>query len=212
MQVQDDVEVLKDPRKIFYKSNEELKRGLVGLNLAVALTKNFSRKIYTKEFFENNIRIESKRSGHKEINFGVIDRELLDGVLNENLIFEWMVYSDNQGRKLLGLADYKGVDLENDESFRRGGSPEYEFARFERKCYKDFRKRVQSQKDDMQNAFRRVFAETAAKQLTEKVDPLEFTARLFSSNDPAEEIANLLKSLGEKSETIEIEYKEKKNN
>ena len=64
----------------------------------------------------------------------------------------------------------------------------------------------------MQNAFRRVFAETAAKQLTEKVDPLEFTARLFSSNDPAEEIANLLKSLGEKSETIEIEYKEKKNN
>lgn len=209
MQLEDDAEVLRDPCKIFYKSDEELKRGLIGLSLAVALTKNFSRKIYNKEFFEHNIRVERKKPGCIEINFGAMDRDALDGVLTENLVFDWMVYSDNKGRGLLGLADYKGIYLEDDIDFRRGGSKVYEFARFERKCYKYFREKVQHQKDDMQDAFRRVFAEAAAKQLTEQIDPVAFTAKLFNSSDPAKEIASMLKSLENNSKQLEIEYKKK---
>lgn len=210
MQVEDDVEVLRDPRKIFYKSGEELKTALIGLGLAVALTKNFSRKIYTKEFFEDNIRVERKKSGNLFIHFGAMDRDVLDGVLTEGLIFDWMVYSDNKGRGILALADYKGVYLDDDLNFRRGGSKVYEFARFERKCYRHFCEKVQHQKDDMQDAFRRVFAEAAAKQLTEQIDPVEFTAKLFNSSNPAKEIENMLKLIGNRSDYPKIEYKDKK--
>lgn len=207
MQVEDDAEVLRDPRKIFYKSGEELKKGLVALSLAVALTKNFSRKVYTKEFFEDNIRVERNKNGNMIINFGAMGREVLDGALSENLVFEWMLYSDNKGRGLMGLADYKGIYLDDDINFRRGGSQVYEFARFQRKCYRHFREKTQHQKDDMQDAFRRVFAEAAAKQLTEQINPVEFTAKLFSSADPAKEIANMLEKLGKQSDFLKIEHK-----
>lgn len=211
MQTEDDMEVVRDPRKIFYKSEEELKTALVGLGLAVALTKNFSRRVYTKEFFEDNIRIERKKSGNLFIHFGAMNRDVLDGVLTEGLIFDWMVYSDNKGRGLLGLADYKGVYLDDDLNFRRGGSKVYEFARFERKCYRHFRDKVQQQKDDMQDAFRKVFAEAAAKQLSAQIDPVEFTAKLFNSQNPAKEIENMLKSIGKRSDYLEIEFKDEKN-
>ena len=208
MQVEDDVEFLKDPRKVFYKSDEELKIGLVALGLAVALTKHFSRKLYNKEFFEGNIKIDRQKSGEvKKIDFGNISRELLDDMLDENLIFDWMVYRDNKGRGIMGLADYKGIDLEDDTNFRRGGTPVYEFARFERKYYKYMRGKVSRQKDDMQDAFRRVFAEAVAKQLASQMDPVEFTAKLFSSQDPAKEIENMLKSMDHRSKGLKIEHK-----
>lgn len=207
MQMEDDAEVLRDPRKIFYKADEELKKGLIGLSLAVALTKNFSRKVYTKEFFENNIRVERNKNGNMIINFGALDREVLDGVLNENLVFEWMLYSDNKGRGIMGLADYKGVYLDDDINFRRGGSQVYEFARFQRKCYRHFREKTQHQKDDMQDAFRKVFAQEVAKQLAVQINSMEFATKLFSSNDPAKEIANMLEKLEKQSDFLKIEHK-----
>lgn len=207
MQVEEDEEVLRDPRKIFYKTDEELKCALTGLCLAVALTKSYGRKKYNKEFFEGNIKIYHPDSRIKKIDFGEVDRELLSDVLNENLIFDWMVYRDNKGRGIMGLADYRGIDLEEDVGFRRGGTPVYEFARFERKYYKKMREKVGRQKDDMQDAFRRVFAEAAAKKLTEQIDPVEFTAKLFSSSDPAKEIANMMKQLEKQSEFLQIEHR-----
>lgn len=211
MQMEDDVEVLRDPRKIFYKSDEELKVGLVALGLAVALTKQFSCKLYNKEFFEDNIKIDRQKVGSlKKIDFGNIDREMLTDILNENLIFDWMVYRDNKGRGIMGLADYKSIDLEGDADFRRGGTPAYEFARFERKYYKYTREKLGHQKDDMQDAFRRVFAEEAAKQLASQINSVEFAAKLFSSNDSAKEITNMLKTISDRSETLKIEYKSKK--
>jgi len=212
MQMEDDAEVLRDPRKIFYKADEELKTGLVALSLAIALTKHYSHKVYSKEFLADNIRIENKHSGDiKRIDFGNINSELAADILEEGLIFDWMVYRDNKGRGIMGLADYKGVDLEADSEFRRGGTPVYEFARFERKYYKYMREKISRQKDDMQDAFRKVFAEEAAKQLAAQINPVEFAAKLFTSNNPAKEISNMLKMLDNKSEQLKIEYKDKKN-
>ncbi len=111
----------------------------------------------TVKFFEDNIRVERNKNGNITINFGAMSREVLDGVLSEDLVFEWMLYSDNKGRGLMGIADYKGIYLDDDINFRRGGSQVYEFARFQRKCYRHFREKTQHQKDEMQDAFRRVF-------------------------------------------------------
>lgn len=208
MQVEDDAEVLRDPRKIFYKADEELKIGLVGLCLAIALTKHYSHKVYSREFLADNIRIENKHPGDiKRIDFGNIDEELVADILEEGLIFDWMVYRDNKGRGIMGLADYKGVDLEADSEFRRGGTPVYEFARFERKYYKYMREKARRQKDNMQDAFRKVFAEEAARQLVKQINPVEFAAKLFSGGDSTKEIANMLKSIENKSEVLYIENK-----
>ncbi len=178
------------------------------MSLAVALTKNFSRKVYTKEFFEDNIRVERNKNGNMIINFGAMGREVLDGALSEDLVFEWMLYSDNKGRGLMGIADYKGIYLDDDINFRRGGSQVYEFARFERKYYKKMREKISKQKDEMQDAFRKVFAEAAAQQLATQINPVEFAARLFNSKDSAKEIENLLKSIENKTtDTLKIEHK-----
>lgn len=209
MQVEEDEEVLRDPRKIFYKTDEELRCGLTGLCLAIALTKSYTRKKYNKEFFEDNIKIYHPDKQTKKIDFGEIDKELLSDVLDENLIFDWMVYRDNKGRGLMGLADYHDIDLEEDVNFNRGGTPVYEFARFERKYYKKMREKAGKQKDEMQDAFRRVFAEAAARQLAEQINPVEFAAKLFNSKDSAKEIENMLRSLDKHSEQLKIEYKNK---
>lgn len=207
MQVEEDEEVLRDPRKIFYKTDEELRYALTGLCLAIALTKSYTRKKYNKEFFEANIKIYHPDKRSKKIDFGEIDKELLSDVLDENLIFDWMVYRDNKGRGLMGLADHHEIDLEVDVNFNRGGTPVYEFARFERKYYKKMREKAGKQKDDMQDAFRRVFAEAAAKQLATKIDPVEFTARLFNSSDPSKEIADMLQYIGKENDALQIEHK-----
>ena len=55
-----DPEVEKDPRKIAYKTNEELRFALIALCLSIALTDHRSKSKYTKEYFANNIYVKSQ--------------------------------------------------------------------------------------------------------------------------------------------------------
>ena len=99
--MEDDAEVLRDPRKIFYKSGEELKKGLVALSLAVALTKNFSRKVYTKEFFEDNIRVERNKNGNMIMKFN-------DAFASRDT---YVLEMNNQQNEIIGLLLVMAVEI-----------------------------------------------------------------------------------------------------
>ena len=56
-QALDDAEVRRDPRKLRYKTAQELKYSLVAICLAQALTNPARRQAENKEYFMNNIQV-----------------------------------------------------------------------------------------------------------------------------------------------------------
>lgn len=133
-QVLDDMEVQKDPRKIAYMASQELKIALVALCLSRSLMNPRAPKNYNKEYFEANIDIETLEGNIKNITFKNISEKEVDKALNIELVCDWMIYRDKNGKGIRALMDEKNFhqDLED---YQKGGNPVYEFARFERKFF-----------------------------------------------------------------------------
>ena len=68
-QILDDLEVKRDPRKISYMANQEMKTALVALCLSRSLMNPRAPKSYNKEYFEENINIETIDGNIKNITF-----------------------------------------------------------------------------------------------------------------------------------------------
>jgi hypothetical protein len=90
-----------------YKSNEELKTALIAILLSRVLTNHRSKQKYNKEFFENNINIYTDTNGIKNIIFNQIDENEVDKSINHEIIFDWMIFRDKEGRGIHALIDEK---------------------------------------------------------------------------------------------------------
>lgn len=186
-QVLDDLEVKRDPRKIAYMANQELKVALVALCLSRSLMNPRAPKSYNKEYFEENINIETIESNIKNITFKNISEKEVDKALNIELVCDWMIYRDKEGKGIRALMDEKTFhqDLED---YQKGGSPVYEFARFERKYYEHKQGKDVANKESAQEAFRNAIvketaAEIARQQLAAGKNPMELVNLLFAPQD-----------------------------
>ncbi len=210
-----DIEVEKDPRKIAYKTNHELKIALTALCLSVVLSNHRSKNKYNKEFFEDNIFIESENNETVYIRFENIEEKIVDEAINAELIFDWMVYRDNEGRGIYALINEKTCSMELDD-YNAGGCPVYEFARFQRK-YHEYKKHKEiKNKESAQEAFRNAVAQQVASQITTQQllngkDPMEFVNILFGKPDFDNSIKEITKSLAKnKNKPLQISYDKKK--
>lgn len=131
-QVLNDTEVVYDPRKINYKSNQELKAALVALLLSRALTDPSRRRIENKEYFAENVTVYMQGEQTKVLGFGELPPYQVQESLYPEIINDWMIYRDNAGLGIKALIDNK-TNLVGLDSYRAGGDPIYEFARFHRK-------------------------------------------------------------------------------
>jgi len=201
-----DIEVCKDPRKIAYKTNQELKLALVALCLSVVLTKHRSKNFYDKEYLENNILVENISNGTVFVGFNQIEEYIVDEAIDSELVFDWMVYGDFQGRGISALINEKMCDIEL-EGYNSGGCPVYEFARFQRK-YFDYKRRKQNKdKAQAQDTFRnaivqQVANQIAAQQLMNGNNPLDLVNLLFDSKDYDKALRQLTKSTTENPDKI----------
>lgn len=211
-----DDEVERDPRKIAYKTNQELKIAMISLCLSIALMNHRSKNKYTKEFFEDNIFIESENNDTLNIRFENIEEKIVDNAINPELIFDWMIYRDNEGRGIFSLINEKVCDISDLNDYSTGGDAVYEFARFQRKYHTYKKKKETKSKESAQEAFRNAVAQQVAVQITSQQllsgkDPMEFVNMLFSKPDFENSIKEITSSFdANKPKTPQITYKKKK--
>ena len=189
-------EVQRDPRKISYMANEELKMGLAAILLSHVLTHSLSKARYTREYLFNNIFVYVEDDGSaKHVNFAGIEHSIVQDAIYPEIVYDWIIYRQPDGRKINALSDEK-THYQGLKNFQRGLSPISEFSRFERKLFEDRQKKIQDQKEATQQAFRDSFVQqiaiATAKQLMENSDPIQIANQLFAAEDYAKAIENIL--------------------
>lgn len=212
-QVLDDGEVLRDPKKLIYKTNHELKYALTAICLARSLINPHTRNYENREFFEANISIALSDDGYKTVCFGAISPEDVKEAIYPEIIHDWIIYRDKYGRGINALMDEK-THLDLIENFQRGGEAAYEFARFERKLSERRFKKEDAAKENAQETFRNVMvqavaAEIAKQQLAAGKNPLELVNMLFSSKDYNKAVKELSSPQISKQTTQFLENKNK---
>ena len=186
-QVLGNSEVIKDPRKIIYKKNQEFLYALVGIVLAQSLTDPSRKKSEGKEFFEDNITIQTKGESVKYIDFGKIKPEHVREAIYLEIIEDWKIFRDREGLGITSLLDEK-TNLAGLSGYKKGGDKLYEFARFHRKYTEKERRKEEAARESAQTAFRNamvqaVATQVAQQQLLEGKNPMEIVEMLFAPND-----------------------------
>ncbi len=159
-QATNNFEVKKMPAKLLYKVNEELKLALVALLTTCALLNPKRHTTDTEIFFQTQLKIIQKDAHRKQIDFGEINPVLLEQFLIQEMVNDWILYRDICGDGIYALVDQKTA-LQGLDSYHKGGSPVYEFARFYRK--------FMEQKIKGKQKLNESFQEIAMKSLSEKL-------------------------------------------
>lgn len=212
----DDDEVEKDPRKIAYKTNQELKTALTALCLSIVLINHRSKNKYNKEFFDKNIFVESESNDVVNIRFENIEDMIVEDAINAELIFDWMIYRDDKGRGIFALINEKVCDIDELKDYNTGGDPVYEFARFQRKYHTYKKIKETKNKETAQEAFRNAVAQQVATHITSQQllsgkDPMDFVNLLFGKPDFENSINDIIKSF-EKNSNTPLKISHKKDN
>lgn len=179
-------EVVKNPLKISYKTNEYIKQALVAICLSYSLVNPRRKMRENKDFFEKNIMIYQKNHIEKLIDFGNIVDDTVTNSIYWEIVEDWKLYVDKDCGGIKALIDEK-TNLIGLDNYARGGDPLYEFARFHRK-YTEKEKVVEEKsriaaKDAFRGAvLQSVASEIAKKQLEQGKDPMEVIESLLGDN------------------------------
>ena len=189
-------EVMRDPRKIVYYANDELKLGLVAILMTHVLNNHLSKAKYTEDFFLEHLTVYTNKQGTvKYIDLIDIEDKIFQSALYDEIVYDWIIYRSPGSRGIKALSDEKTESL-GLEGFSRGLSPVSEFSRFERKYFETKQKKTKEDRESAQRAFRNTFvkqvAQEAAKQLLKTQDPMSLAKLLFATKDYEAEIQNLL--------------------
>ena len=192
-------EVRRDPRKIIYYANDELKLGLAAILMSHVLTNHLSKAKYTEEFFLEHIIVYTDQSGKvKHVDLTDVEQKVFDAALNDEIVYDWIIYRSPGSRGIRALSDEK-TEAQGIKGFSSGLSPVSEFSRFERKYFEEKQKKTKNDRESAQKAFRNTFvrqvAESAAKQLLKTQDPMKMAKLLFATKDYEAQIQNLLEDL-----------------
>lgn len=177
-------EVMRDPRKLMYMTNQELKTSLVAICLAGSLVNPMRKRREDLRFFIDNITVNVDESNTKFINFGQINAYDVQESIYADIVEDWKIYRDNDGQGIITLMDDK-TNLVRLDGYAMGGNPLYEFARFHRKYTEKERKKEERGREEAQIAFRNEMARTIAHQVTEQQllqgkNPMELLEMLFA--------------------------------
>ena len=175
-----DEEAQRDPRTIFYKTNSNLKKALVSLCLTQALINKRSKGYCTKDYFEANINVLTKGDGSsKKIEFGNCEEKEVLAAINEEMVFDYILYSQGRGIEAFSMdkTNCRGLS-----SFTPGGNQTYEFARFEKLYHEEKTKKLAEEKEKLQLAFKETFLkELAVGMAQQQLEKNENIGQLISS-------------------------------
>ncbi|MDR1025851.1 MAG: hypothetical protein LBL47_00490 [Lactobacillus sp.] len=183
-QILNNPEVMRDPRKIGYMANQEMKFALTAICLAQNLVDPLRKYKENLEFFLDNISVTTEEDGVKSLGFGKIRTEAVQEAIYWDIIEDWKIYRDKEGQGIITLMDEK-TNLVRLDGYKMGGNPLYEFARFHRKYTERERKKEEKARESAQEVFRNemvkaVASHVAQQQLLEGKNPMEMVELLFA--------------------------------
>lgn len=192
-------EVMRDPRKITYVANSELKLGFIAVLMTHVLTNHLAKAKYTEDFFFENIAVYADTTGTvKHVDLTDVEEKIVQGALTDEVVYDWIIYRSPGSRGIRALSDEK-TEAQGLKNFASGLSPVSEFSRFERKYFEEKQKTAKENRESAQRAFRSGFvrqvAEAAAKELLKTQNPMDMAKLLFATKDYEQEIQNMLADL-----------------
>ena len=163
-----DTEVRRNPFILHFKALQEMHEALTGMFLTYRLTHPGAPYSWNKDFFEHHLIIDTASDGHPLIKMTFCKPEIIDEVITEELVTDWMLYRayDNNGIKTL-------MDIKNNlltlPDYQRGGTPASEFSRFERKLQEQ-RNRVEVHKNqELELEFRKTLVQNIAQEAVKQL-------------------------------------------
>lgn len=181
-----DEEVIHDPRKLAYKSNQELQLALSALCLSQSLIRPNRTHKETREFFSTNISITMTEDNTKSVSFGKIMPDLVQEAIYDAIVEDWKIYRDREGMNIKSLIDVK-TNFTGLSGFLRGGNKAQEFARFNRKYFEKEKKKEEHAREELENSMRAAIAQNVLSKMTDQM--------LEAGKSPQEIIESLVNSL-----------------
>lgn len=181
-----DDEVMRDPRKLAYKSNQELQLALQAICLSQSLIRPNRTYKENREFFSSNITVMMLDNGTKSVSFGAVMPDLVQEAIYAGIVEDWKVYRDREGMNIKSLIDVK-TNFTGLSGFLRGGNSVQEFARFNRKYFEKEKKKEEQARTELENAMRNAVAQNLFSKMTEQM--------LEAGKSPQEIMDSLMNSL-----------------
>lgn len=180
-----DEEVQRDPRKLSYKSNQELQLALQAICLSQSLIRPNRSYKENREFFSSNITVMTLEDGTKSVSFGAVAPDLVQQAIYTGIVEDWKIYRDREGMKIKSLVDVK-TNFTGLSGYMRGGNCVQEFARFNRKFYEKEKAKEERAREYMQNAMRgavvqNLFAKMTDQMLAQGKSPQEIMNALLDN-------------------------------
>lgn len=181
-----DEEVMRDPRKLSYKSNQEFQLALQAICLSQSLIRPNRSYKENREFFSSNITVETMDNGTKSISFGVVPFDLVQEAIYTGIVEDWKIYRDREGMKIKSLVDVK-TNFTGLSGYMRGGNCVQEFARFNRKFYEREKVKEEQAREYLQNTMRGAVVQNLFSKMTDQM--------LLEGKTPQEIMDSLMHSL-----------------
>lgn len=175
-----DADIRRNPLMLGFRALEEMKTALIGILISYRLINPSCPYSWNQSFFENAIFTHKGTDGHTIIQFKGIPAKALNQAITEELVTDWLIYRayDNNGIKTL-------MDIKNNlltlPNYQRGGRPEAEFSRFERKMQEARNKKEMKKNDTLDLEFRKTLVQTIAEKTA---------AEMIASGMSTEELLN----------------------
>lgn len=162
-------EVRRNPLLLGFRALEEMHLALVAIMITYRLTHPECPYSWTREVLEGKVLVHKGPDGHTIVTFKrPLTEDIVNQAIQEDLITDWMIYRSCEHNGIRTLVDIKNnlIDLPN---FKRGGNPEAEFSRFERKMQEKRNKKQEKQNDALELELRKKIVETVAGKAVEQM-------------------------------------------
>jgi len=181
-----DDEVIRDPRKLSYKSNQEFQLALQAICLSQSLIRPNRSYKENREFFSSNITVMMLDDGTKSVSFGAVAPDLVQEAIYTGIVEDWKIYRDREGMKIKSLVDVK-TNFTGLSGYMRGGNCVQEFARFNRKFYEKEKIKEEQNRQYLENTMRGAVVQNLFSKMTDQM--------LLEGKTPQEIMDSLMNSL-----------------
>lgn len=179
-------EVRRNPFQLGFEALREMKTALTGMMISYRLIDPSCPYSWDRKFFETNIITDKDAEGRTVVKFNRIPPHIVPLAVTEELVTDWLIYRAYDNNGIRTLMDYKN-NLLTLPDYQRGGAPESEFSRFERKMQEQRNREEKHKNQELDLEFRKtlvrsVAEQTAARMLNTGLSDLEILNQAYNAD------------------------------
>ena len=161
-------EVRHNPFRLGFEALREMKTALLGMMISYRLIDPSCPYSWSHSFFESNIITDKEADGRTVVIFRGIPPHIIPLAITEEMVTDWLIYRAYDNNGIRTLMDYKN-NLLTLPDYQRGGAPENEFSRFERKMQEQRNREEKHKNQELDLEFRKTLVKSVAEQTAERL-------------------------------------------